>query len=90
MESPAANDYFSGWSGFVSEVNAARPFILNMHNGGTSVGGSQAHGDHSVAVVGYVASINTFVTLHDTWDDTNYHLLQDGNRDNIMTTWVIP
>ena len=32
--------------------NAARPFVLNMHNGGTFIGGSQAYGDHSVAVVG--------------------------------------
>ncbi|MCK9579654.1 MAG: C39 family peptidase [Methanoregula sp.] len=90
LKSPAANDYFPGWSGFVSEINAGRPFVLNMLNGGISVGGSQAYGDHSVAVVGYVTSINNFVTIHDTWDDTNYHLLQDGSWNNIMTTWVRP
>jgi len=90
LESPASNDYLPGWSGFVSEVGASRPFVLNMHNGGIPVGGSTAYGDHSVAVVGYVTSINNFVTIHDTWDDTNYHLLQDGSWDNIMTTWVRP
>jgi hypothetical protein len=88
--SPASNDYFPGWSGFVSEINSGRPFVLSMHVGGTAVGNTQAYGDHSVAVVGYVSSINNFVTIHDTWDDTNFRLLADGNWDNIMTSWVRP
>lgn len=52
LESPVANDYLPGWSGFVSEVYAARPFVRNMQTGGTSVGGSQAYGDYSVAGCG--------------------------------------
>ena len=32
LESPASNDYLPGWSGFVSEVGASRPFVLSMHN----------------------------------------------------------
>jgi hypothetical protein len=87
---PASNDFFPGWSGFVSEINSGKPFILSMHVGGTAVGNSQAYGEHTVAVVGYVTSINNFITIHDTWNEPGVHLLQDNNWDNIMTTWVRP
>jgi len=87
---PASNDYLPGWSGFVSEINSGRPFELSMRNGGTSVGGSQPYGQHSVAVVGYVSSINNFITIHDTWDASNDRLLQDNSWSNIMATWVRP
>jgi hypothetical protein len=74
----------------VSAVDASENSNQFGTVGGIPVGGSTAYGDHSIAVVGYVTSINNFVTIHDTWDDTNYHLLQDGSWDNIMTTWVRP
>jgi hypothetical protein len=87
---PATNDYFPGWNGFVSEINSGRPFELSMHNGGAAVGNTQRYGDHSVAVVGYVTAINNFITIHDTWDASNDRLLQDNNWDEIMATWVRP
>lgn len=90
QRSPATNDYLPGWSGFVSEINAGRPFVLSMHNGGISVGGTQAYGDHSVAVAGYVSSTFNYITIHDTWDGSNVHLLKDNSWDNIMVTWVRP
>jgi len=90
QRSPASNDYLPGWSGFVSEINAGRPFVLNMHNGGTSVGGTRAYGDHSVAVAGYVSSTFNYITIHDTWDASNDHLLTDRSWDNIMATWIRP
>jgi hypothetical protein len=57
---PASNDYLPGWSGFVSEINSGRPFELSMRNGGTSVGGLQPYGQHSVAILvktGYILPV---------------------------------
>jgi hypothetical protein len=86
----ATNDYSETWNKVVSEVSAQRPFIISMLMGGTPVGGSTAYGDHSVTCVGYVSGTFNYVTIHDTWDTTNYHLLTYGNWWDAMMTWVRP
>lgn len=60
-----------GWVTFAdvkTEVNANKPFVLNMLGGGTGYGRSQAYGDHSVAVVGYESYLSgDYVVIQDTW-----------------------
>jgi hypothetical protein len=60
-----------GWVTFsdvTTEVNANKPFVLNMLGGGTAYGRSQAYGDHTVAVIGYESySSGNYVVVQDTW-----------------------
>lgn len=56
-----------------------------MSNGQIPTGGSAAYRNHGVAIVGYVTSMNNFIAIHDTSDDTNYHLIQGYSWNGIMT-----
>lgn len=60
-----------GWVTFsdvTTEVNANKPFVLNMLGGGTAYGRTQAYGDHSVAVIGYESyTSGNYVVIQDTW-----------------------
>lgn len=89
-KSPASNDFLPDWTKSKNEIDAGRPFVLNMLLGNTPVGGTQAYGQHSVAVAGYVSGIDNYLTIHDTWDTTNYHLISYGNWGSSMNTWVRP
>jgi hypothetical protein len=55
------------------EINAERPFLLNMTSGGSADDRNDNYGDHTVAVVGYDEDGEEFI-LHDTWDDSTHHL----------------
>lgn len=54
------------------EIDAERPFLLNMSSGDQADDRDQNYGDHTVAVVGYDEGGDEFI-LHDTWDDTTHH-----------------
>lgn len=84
----ASNDYLFTWTKVKSEVNANRPFVLSMLNGGTSVGGTYDYGDHSVTCIGYSDGTNDYVLLHDTWDTTSTRYLAYGSWTAAMATWV--
>ena len=61
-------DSWVTFSDVTTEVNANKPFVLNMLGGGTAYGRSQAYGDHSVAVIGYESySSGNYVVVQDTW-----------------------
>ena len=51
-----------------TEIDANKPFVLNMLGGGTAYGRSQAYGDHTVAGIGYESySTGNYVVVQDTW-----------------------
>jgi hypothetical protein len=51
-----------------TEVNANKPFVLNMLGGGTAYGRSHAYGDHTIAVIGYESyPYGNYVVVQDTW-----------------------
>jgi len=86
----ASNDYWMSWSEVKTEVDADRPFVINMLQGGTGSGHSQSYGDHSVTCRGYYDSDENWVFIYDTWDDTGSHTLAYGNWWLAMATWVVP
>jgi hypothetical protein len=86
----ASNDYYLSWSEVKSEINADRPFMINMQNGGQASGRNQEYGDHSVACFGYVDSSTDYVVLHDGWSGTSNHYLTFGNWLSAVATWVRP
>jgi len=85
----ASNDYWMSWSEVKTEVDADRPFVINMLHGGTGSGNSQSYGDHSVTCVGYDDYAENYVVIHDTWDE-QVHTLAYGNWWMAMATWVMP
>jgi len=85
----ASNDYYLSWSEVISEVNAGRPFMINMGDGGIGSGHTEPYGDHSVTCVGYSDYDEDYVFIHDTWDE-NTHNLAFGNWNTAMATWVRP
>lgn len=84
----ASNDYYVSWTEVKNEVNANRPFVLSMLNGGTPVGGSNDYGEHSVTCMGYYDGSTDYVLLHDTWDTTTTRYLAFGSWTGAMATWV--
>lgn len=54
------------------EINAGRPFLLNMSSGDQADDRNQNYGDHTVCVAGFDENGDEFI-LHDTWDDTTHH-----------------
>ncbi|ERH13876.1 MAG: hypothetical protein J07HB67_00129 [halophilic archaeon J07HB67] len=55
------------------EVDAERPFLLNMTSGDQADDRNQNYGNHTVTVVGYDQGGDELI-LHDTWDDSSHHL----------------
>ncbi|KAF5430822.1 Peptidase C39 like family protein [Candidatus Methanophagaceae archaeon] len=86
----ASNDYWMSWSEVKTEVDADRPFVINMLQGGTGSGHDKPYGDHSVTCRGYYDSDENWVFIYDTWDDTGSHTLAYGNWWMAMATWVVP
>lgn len=86
----ATNDYFLSWSEVTTEVDADRPFVISMLNGGAGSGHSQEYGDHSVTCIGYSDGSQDYVFLHDTWDSEDDHYIAFGSWDGAMATWVRP
>lgn len=86
----ASNDYWRSWSEVKTEVDADRPFVINMLQGGTGSGHDKPYGDHSVTCRGYYDSDENWVFIYDTWDDTGSHTLAYGNWWMAMATWVMP
>ncbi|HOW15743.1 C39 family peptidase [Methanosarcina sp.] len=86
----ASNDIYVSWSEVKTEVNADKPFVLSMLNGGTGNGYTQPYGDHSVTCVGYYDGSSDYVYIHDTWDTSNKHYLTFGSWTGAMATWVRP
>lgn len=84
----ASNDYYVSWSEVKTEVNANRPFVLSMLNGGTAIGCSQDYGEHSVTCMGYYDGSTDYVLLHDTWSTTTTRYLAFGSWTGAMSTWV--
>jgi len=84
----ASNDYYVSWSEVKTEVNANRPFVLSMLNGGTAIGCSQDYGEHSVTCMGYYDGSTDYVLLHDTWSTTTTRYLAFGSWTGAMATWV--
>jgi hypothetical protein len=76
----AEEDSWVGYSEVTTEVNAYRPFVLNMLGGGTAYGGTQPYGDHSVAVIGYESYPDgDYVVIQDTWIPLTARSLRYGN-----------
>ncbi len=90
----ASDDYVPNWNRDVAEIDASRPFVLSMWNGGAGAGRPYAYGDHSVACIGYMNSVPQLLKLYDTWyisgDPTNYsyHWIQYNNWNWAMNTYV--
>lgn len=74
----------------INEVNANRPFILSMLNGGIPVGGSGDYGEHSVTCMEYYDGNTDYVLLHDTWDTTTTRYLAFGSWTGTVSAWVRP
>ncbi|MFA5269598.1 MAG: C39 family peptidase [Methanoregula sp.] len=61
-------DSWVTFSDVTTEVNANKPFVLNMIGAGTAYGRSQAYGQHTVAAIGYESySSGDYVVIQDTW-----------------------
>ncbi len=86
----ASNDIYVSWNEVKAEVNANKPFVLSMLNGGTGNGYTQPYGEHSVTCIGYYDGNQDYVYLHDTWDTSNVHYLAFGSWTGAMATWVRP
>jgi len=86
----ASNDIYVSWTEVKTEVNANRPFVLSMLNGGTGNGYTQQYGDHSVTCMGYYDGSSDYVYIHDTWDTSYVHYLAFGSWTGAMATWVRP
>ncbi|AKB56733.1 C39 family peptidase [Methanosarcina barkeri] len=77
----------------VTEINANRPFILGMTNGGVGSGypSTSPYGNHSVTCMGYSDGTTTdYLFIHDTWDGVNTHSITFGSWDSARSTWVRP
>jgi hypothetical protein len=71
-----------------SEIDANRPFVLSMYNGGVGSGNSNRYGDHIVTCMGYKkVGSNVYVYIHDGWD-TKVHYITFGNWDDVAATRV--
>ncbi|MEA1894690.1 MAG: C39 family peptidase [Euryarchaeota archaeon] len=77
------------WNRVKEEVDASRPFVLHMQQGGTGSGHSQPYGDHSVTGLGYSDYDEDYVFIHDTWDEHTHTIAYD-NWDSAEMTRVIP
>lgn len=86
----AINDDNLFMSETMFEIDAARPFVLSMLDGGTGSGYTQPYNDHSVTCVGYSEGTTDYLFLHDTWDDENHHYITFGNWRDATATWVRP
>lgn len=84
----ASDDYVPTWSRDVAEIDASRPFVLSMYNGGTGAGRSTPYGDHSVTCIGYMDSTPQLLKIYDTWEGSTYHWLQYNNWGWAMNTYV--
>jgi len=79
-----------------AEIDAGRPFILSMYGGGAALGKPDTYDEHSVTVVGYVGSLQNYLTIHDTWNSppnyplNEYRLLANMNWGGSMSDWVRP
>ena len=85
----ATHELWLTWGKLKDEVDANRPFVLNMLQGGTGSGHSQPYGDHSVTGLGYSDYDEDYVFIHDTWDE-HTHTIAYGNWWAATTTWVRP
>lgn len=64
-----AGDYlWVSWENCKNEIDAGRPFMLALQNGGTPVGGNEAYGNHAVTGVGYTTTQQNYVIVHDGWN----------------------
>jgi hypothetical protein len=86
----ATHELWLTWGKLKDEVDANRPFVLNMLHGGTGSGHSQPYGDHSVTGLGYSDCDEDYVFIHDTWDDESHHYIAYGDWWAATTTWVRP
>ena len=79
IETVAANHGYSGlnsieniwfntdhFTDMAAEINAGRPFVLSMYGGGAALGKPDTYDEHSVTVIGYVGSLQNYLTIHDT------------------------
>lgn len=67
------NIYIWSHPNFVkSEIDAGRPFLLNMTSGDQADDRDQNYGNHTVTVVGYDQGGDELI-LHDTWDYSSHH-----------------
>ncbi|AKJ39455.1 C39 family peptidase [Methanosarcina barkeri] len=71
-----------------SEIDANRPFVLSMYDGGVGSGNSNRYGDHAVTCMGYKKmGSRVYVYIHDGWD-TKIHYITFGNWDDVVATRV--
>lgn len=85
----SSNEYYVTWGETKSEIDAGRPFVLSMINGGTGSGHSQPYNNHSVTCLGYSDYTEDYIFMHDTWDENTHHIAF-GDWDRAHATWVIP
>lgn len=71
---------------FRSEVEADRPFMLNIPGGNKKVKAQGPYSGHSIVVYGYLESTSFFDVIHYNSWDTNEHRMQYGNWP--ANTWV--
>jgi len=78
------------WNGLKDEVDASRPFVLIMLQGGIGSGHSQPYGNHAVTGLGYSDYDEDYVFIHDTWDEHTHTILYDNWGSGTKMTWVMP
>ncbi|MEA1944402.1 MAG: C39 family peptidase [Euryarchaeota archaeon] len=71
------------WNGLKDEVDASRPFVLNMQQG---VG----YGDHAVTGLGYSDYDEDYVFIHDTYDKSTHTIAYGSWDPGTKMTWVMP
>ncbi|QDA31289.1 hypothetical protein FH039_06335 [Thermococcus indicus] len=76
----------------IDEVNAHRPALLQLDNGGIAVDRQKAYGNHSVVIVGYVGNSYTidYVVIHDGWDMSEHYLAWGNWGSDTHLVKVIP
>lgn len=76
---------------FRSEVNADRPFIVNIPGGDKKVKAQGPYSGHSIIVYGYYETSSQFDVIHYNSWDTSEHRMQYGNWPrNTWVTRVVP
>ncbi len=86
----AVNDDNVFMSETMTEIDASRPFVLNMQDGGIGSGRTSPYGNHAVTCIGYSEGTTDYLFLHDGWSGENHHYITFGNWDDAKATWVRP
>ncbi len=76
----------------ISEVNAYRPILLQLEDGGSATDGQGPYGNHSVVITGYVGNSNTvdYLVIHSGWDMYDHYLAWGNWGSDTHLVKIIP